>query len=222
MTKVVQPILKLKQISEHSQLETKKRENWIRTVIKEALKALRCTHVQGGSPNRRIYGLTYKVKVALNGYGWTLKDPQQKRSYPPAVRNPLHASEETRRFHARWSSPPHMHYLASQGVPIVKALTLSTLNSQLKCTVSGMGASENPMNLEQKRKHNGRTTIHETQLGAIQVFNDRTPIDNNVSLASKMLPKHRYSPSPDPTLNLYLGQSTSTHQVSHLQKREPE
>ena len=32
-------------ISEHSQLETKKREYWIRTVTKEALKALRCTHV---------------------------------------------------------------------------------------------------------------------------------------------------------------------------------
>ena len=45
MTMVVQPILKLIPISEHSQLETKKREHWIRTVTKEALKALRCTHV---------------------------------------------------------------------------------------------------------------------------------------------------------------------------------
>ena len=37
-------------------------------------------------------------------------------------------------------------------------------------------------------EHTGRTNIHETQLGAIQVFNDRTPIDNNVSLSSRMLP----------------------------------
>ena len=73
--KVIRPILKLKPISKHSQLETKKREYWIRTVTTEALKALRCTHVLGGSPNRRIYGSTYKVKVALNGYGWTLEDP---------------------------------------------------------------------------------------------------------------------------------------------------
>ena len=135
-----------------------------------------------------IYGSTYKVKVALNGYGWTLKDPQQKRSYPPMIRNPLHTSEETGRFHARWSSPPHMHYLASQGAPIVKALTLSTLNSQLKCTVDGVGASENPRKLKQKRKHTGHTNIHETQLRAIQVFNDRTPPDISVSVTSRMLP----------------------------------
>ena len=135
-----------------------------------------------------IYSSTYKVMVALNGYGWTLKDPQQKRSYPPTVCNPLHASEETGHFHARWSSPPHMHYLASQGAPIVKALTLSTLNSQLKCTVSGVGASENPMNLEQKRKHTGRTTILETQLEAIQVFNDRTPISIDMLVSSRILP----------------------------------
>ena len=71
---------------------------------------------------------------------------------------------------------------------MVKPLKLSTLNGQLKCTVNGVGASENPKNLEQKRKLTGRTTIHETQLGAIQVFNDRTPIDIKVSLSSRMLP----------------------------------
>ena len=62
MTMVVQPILKLIPISEHSQLETKKREHWIQTVTKEALKALRCTHVLGGSPTQRIYGSTYEVR----------------------------------------------------------------------------------------------------------------------------------------------------------------
>lgn len=49
-----------------------------------------------------------------------------------------------------------------RGFPMVKPLKLSTLNGQLKCTVNGVGASENPKNLEQKRKHTGRTTIHET------------------------------------------------------------
>ena len=34
-------------------------------------------------------------------------------------------------------------------------------------------------------------------------------------------PKHRYSPSLDPTPNLFLGQSTSTHKASHLQKWKP-
>ena len=45
---------------------------------------------------------------------------------------------------------------------MVKPLKLSTLNGRLECTVNGVGASENPKNLEQKRKHTGRTTIHET------------------------------------------------------------
>ena len=45
MTKVIQPILKLTPIYEHSQLETKKRECWIRTMTTKSLKALRCTHV---------------------------------------------------------------------------------------------------------------------------------------------------------------------------------
>ena len=57
----------------------------------------------------------------------------------------------------------NMHYIDNpRGFSMVKPLNLSTLNSQLKCTVSGVGASENPKNLEQKRKHTGRTTIHET------------------------------------------------------------
>ena len=42
---MIQPILKLIPISEQSQLETKKREYWIRTITKEALKALRYTYV---------------------------------------------------------------------------------------------------------------------------------------------------------------------------------
>ena len=124
----------------------------IQTVTTEALKALRCAHAQGGSPSRRIYGSTYKVKVALRGNGQTSKDPQQKRSYPPAVRNPLHTSEETGRFHARWSSPPHMHCLASQGAPMVKALKLATLNGQLECTVNDVGASDNSIKLKLKGK----------------------------------------------------------------------
>ena len=45
---------------------------------------------------------------------------------------------------------------------MVKPLKLSTLNGQLKCIVNGVGASENPKDLEQKMKHTGRTTIHET------------------------------------------------------------
>ena len=45
---------------------------------------------------------------------------------------------------------------------MVKPLKLSTLNGRLECIVDGAGASENPKNLEQKREHTGRTTIHET------------------------------------------------------------
>ena len=45
---------------------------------------------------------------------------------------------------------------------MVKFLKLSTLNGQLNCIVNGVGASENPKDLEQKMKHTGRTTIHET------------------------------------------------------------
>ena len=59
----------------------------------------------------------------------------------------------------------HLHTCTtstSQGVSMAKPLKLSTLNGQLKCTVNGVGASENPKDLEQKRKHTGRTTIHET------------------------------------------------------------
>ena len=59
----------------------------------------------------------------------------------------------------------HLHTCTtstSQGVPMVKPLKLATLKSQLECTVNGVGASENPKNLEQKRKHTGLTTIHET------------------------------------------------------------
>ena len=48
----------------------------------------------------------------------------------------------------------------SQGVSYGE--TSPTLNGQLKWTVNGVGASENSKNLEQKRKHIGRTTIHET------------------------------------------------------------
>ena len=70
---VVQPILKLLPISEHSQLETKKREHWIRTVTKEALKALRCTHCK--KSYSKDLRLNLRGQVALNGYGWTLKDP---------------------------------------------------------------------------------------------------------------------------------------------------
>ena len=45
---------------------------------------------------------------------------------------------------------------------MVKPLKLATLKSQLECTVNGVGASENPKDLEQKMKHTGRTTNHET------------------------------------------------------------
>ena len=38
-------VLKLVLISVHSQLKTKQREHQIQNVVKEALKALRCTHV---------------------------------------------------------------------------------------------------------------------------------------------------------------------------------
>ena len=62
-------------ISEHSQLETKKREYWIRTVTKEAPKALRCTHVWGRKSYSKDLRLNLRGQVALNGYGWTLKNP---------------------------------------------------------------------------------------------------------------------------------------------------
>ena len=71
---------------------------------------------------------------------------------------------------------------------MVKPFKLLTLNSQLECTMNGVGASENPKKLKQEGKHTGRTNIHETQLGATQVFNYRTPICINVSLSSRMLP----------------------------------
>ena len=38
---------------------------------------------------------------------------------------------------------------------------LKTLNGQLECAVSGVGAFENPMKLKQKWKHIDRTNIHE-------------------------------------------------------------
>ena len=59
----------------------------------------------------------------------------------------------------------HLHTCTTshpRGFPMVKPLKLSTLNGQLKCTMNGVGASENPKDLEQKRKHTGRMTIHET------------------------------------------------------------
>ena len=71
---------------------------------------------------------------------------------------------------------------------MVKPLKISTLNSQLECTMRGVGASENPMKLNRKMKHTSLTNIHKTYLRAIQVFNDRTPIDINMSVTSKMLP----------------------------------
>ena len=46
-----------------------------------------------------------------------------------------------------------------RGFPMVKPL--KTLNGQLECAVSGVGASENPMKLKQKWKHIDRTNIHE-------------------------------------------------------------
>ena len=141
--KVIRPILKLIPISEHSQLETKKREYWIRTITKEAPKALRCTHVQGGSPNRRIYGSTYEVKVALNGYGWTLKKSRAEAIIPSSGTQPsahlrkdgaLPCKVDIASTHALPRHP--------RGFPMVKPLKLSTLNSQLECTVIGVGASE--------------------------------------------------------------------------------
>ena len=110
--KVIRPILKLIPISEHSQLETKKREYWIRTITKEAPKALRCTHVQGGSPNRRIYGSTYEVKVALNGYGWTLKIPSR--------------SDHTLQWYATLCTPPKRRGASMQGGHHLHTCTTST------------------------------------------------------------------------------------------------
>ena len=46
--------------------------------------------------------------------------------------------------------------------PMAKLLKLSTLNGQLECAMNGVGASENPMKLKQKRKHTDHTNIHET------------------------------------------------------------
>ena len=49
-----------------------------------------------------------------------------------------------------------------RGFPMVKAPQLSALSSQLKCTVNGVSASENPMKLKQKNKHTSHTNFHET------------------------------------------------------------
>ena len=49
-----------------------------------------------------------------------------------------------------------------RGFPMVKPLELSMLNGPLECIVNGVGASENPRKLKQKRKHTGHTNIHET------------------------------------------------------------
>ena len=49
-----------------------------------------------------------------------------------------------------------------RGFPMVKLSKILTLYSQLECAVSGVGASENPMKLKQKRKHVGHANIHET------------------------------------------------------------
>ena len=39
-----------------------------------------------------------------------------------------------------------------RGFPMVKSLKLSMLNSQLECTMRGVGAFENPMKLKQKEE----------------------------------------------------------------------
>ena len=58
---------------------------------------------------------------------------------------------------------PHMHYLDIPGGFLWWKLSqLLTLNSQLKCTMSGVGAFDSPMKLKQKMKHIGHTNIHET------------------------------------------------------------
>ena len=70
---------------------------------------------------------------------------------------------------------------------MVKPLKLSMLKSQLECTMNNVGASDNPRKLKREMKHTGHTNIPETQLKAIQVFNDWTPIDIKASLSSRML-----------------------------------
>ena len=55
------------------------------------------------------------------------------------------ASKETGCFHARWSSPPHMHFLAfPEGFLMVKALSYLNTQGNLKCIVKDVGASEKP------------------------------------------------------------------------------
>ena len=106
-----------------------------------------------------IYGSTYKVKVALNGYRWNLKIPSR--------------SDHTLRRYATLCTPPkrrgasmqgghHLHTCTtstSQGAPMVKALT--TLSTQWSNRVysDGVGASENPRELKQKKENTLATQI---------------------------------------------------------------
>ena len=58
-----------------------------------------------------------------------------------------------------------MHYLdIPEGFLWWKLSQLSALISQLKYTMSGVGASDKPMKLKQKMKRTGHTNIHETYL----------------------------------------------------------
>ena len=105
-----------------------------------------------------------------------------------------------------------------KGFPMAKLSKLSTLNGQLECTMSRVGASENPMKLKQKKKHTDHANIHDTQLRAIQVFNDRTPIDINVSITPRMLPNIDIARRQTILLTSSSVRATNTHNVSHLQQ----
>ena len=115
----------------------------------------------------------------------------------------MHVSKETGCFHERWWSPPHMHYLNIQRSFLWRKLSqLSTLSGNLRCTVNGVGTSENPMKLKQNTFATqipwnlalGYTILQSSDSNQHQ-YVDHFP----------NAPKHRYNPSLYPILNHELG-----------------
>ena len=104
-----------------------------------------------------------------------------------------------------------------RGFPMVEPLKLSTLKSQLKCTVNDVGASNNPRKLKRERK---TRWPHKYPWNLVLGYTGLQRSDSNqyqhIGLLQNAL-KHQYSPSLDPTPNLRLGQRASTEKASHLQ-----
>ena len=155
--KVVQLIFKLALIFEHSQLETKKGS------IGSMLWLKRPWRLPDAPTCRKGILIIGCLRLNLHGQGGSKRERVDfKGSLTEAIipsdgtHNLLHAYKETRHFHTRWLSPLYIHYLASWGFPNMVRLShnsqLSTLKGNLKCSMSNVSASDEPMKLKTKKK----------------------------------------------------------------------